>query len=212
MLTMRVRPQRRTAALFLAAPLLAAACSSADSGAPTDTPTLPPSPVAEAVPSATAAVQENDATVAEGIDAWRDIELTDVGSGDAFTLASLAGQVVAIEPMAIWCTNCKVQQDNVKQVYGDIEAAGVRYISLGIDPNEDAGALAKYADRRGYGWTFAKSPTELSRALSDLFGSQILSPPSTPLIVLDPSGEIVIQEFGFHGPDALLEILREAGA
>ena len=57
-----------------------------------------------------------------------------------------------------------------------------------------------------------QSPVEFSRALSDLFGPQILSAPSTPLIVLDETGEAVIQEFGFHGPDKLLSILDEAAS
>ena len=98
--------------------------------------------------------------------------------------------------------------------FGDavLEADGIEYISLGIDPGENPEALANYADRRGYEWTFAQSPIEFSRALSDLFGPQILSAPSTPLIVLDANGEIVVQDFGFHGPEALQGILDEAAA
>jgi hypothetical protein len=88
----------------------------------------------------------------------------------------------------------------------------VTHISLGIDPGESAQALAAYAERRGYPWTFVQSPRELSRALVDAFGPQILSAPSTPLIVLDANGEVAAQEFGFHGPDALLDILGEAAA
>lgn len=201
------------------------ACSSATTSTAADAATTPTPQAAGAGAPASVAAPEGDDPAADpadavadaedgasAADAWRDIELFDVGSGASFTLASLEGQVVAIEPMAVWCTNCKAQQDNVKQAYGDIEASEVRHISLGIDPNEDAGTLARYAERRGYEWTFTKSPAELSRSLSDLLGSQVLSPPSTPLIVLDASGEIVISELGFHGPDALLDILREAGA
>ncbi len=122
------------------------------------------------------------------------------------------GQVVAIEPMAIWCSNCKAQQDTVKQAYAEIESDGVRYISLGIDPGENPEALAKYAEKRGYQWTFVQSPIELSRALNDDFGAQVLSAPSTPLIVLDAEGAVVTQTVGFHGPDELLALLDEAAA
>lgn len=193
------RPSRRAISLLLAAPFITLACTSASITEPTDAAAAPTPSPAQVEASAVAAT-------------WRDIELSDAASGETFTLASLEGQVVAIEPMAVWCTNCKVQQDNVKQAYGDIEAAGVRYISLGIDPNESSETLAEYAERRGYEWTFVTSPTEFSRALSDLFGAQVLSPPSTPLIVLDASGEAVLQEFGFHGPEALLGLLVEAAA
>jgi cytochrome oxidase Cu insertion factor (SCO1/SenC/PrrC family) len=206
------RPPPRVRALLIAAPVIVLACSSVSPGDPAEI-TLAETPAAAPAAPAAADAQPSDGPgTADTADAWRRIELTDVASGETFTLASLEGQVVALEPMAVWCTNCKTQQDHVKRAYRDIAAAGVRYVSLGVDPNEDVQALADYAARRGYEWTFARSPKELSRALSDLFGSQILSPPSTPLIVLDASGEVVIQEFGLHDPDALMAILEEAGA
>lgn len=204
-------PSHRAMAFLIAAPLVVAACAGAvaEEDAETDTAAADPTAALEATPAADPPVEGTDEGSAEE-PTWLDIELTDAVTGEPFTLASLSGQVVAIEPMAIWCTNCKVQQDNVKQAYPQIADDGVRYISLGVDPNENAGSLAKYADRREYPWTFAQSPVEFSRALSDIFGPQILSVPSTPLIVLDETGEVVVQEFGFHGPDRLLEILGEA--
>ena len=51
---------------------------------------------------------------------WLDIELTDARSGESFTLASL-GEVVAIEPMAIWCTNCRAQMHNVVAAHGSAD-------------------------------------------------------------------------------------------
>ncbi len=143
---------------------------------------------------------------------WRDIELTDVTTGDTFTLASLKGSVVAIEPFAVWCTNCHIQQDNVKSVYAELEAAGVKFVSLGVEPNESPDRIADYQDRRGYEWTFAQSPIEFSRALRDEFGAQILAVPATPLIVLSADGEVVFEDVGFHGPDSLREIFDKAAA
>jgi cytochrome oxidase Cu insertion factor (SCO1/SenC/PrrC family) len=203
------RPTRRSLALLIAAPFILAACSTIGSDANV-APAGSDDPGAAAVASAEPAVASVDPTDAAA--AWLDIELTDAGTGEPFTLASLRGEVVAIEPMAIWCSNCKAQQDNVKRAYDDIQAAGVRYISLGIDPGEDPDALVRYAERNDYEWTFVQSPRELSRTLSDRFGSQILSAPSTPLIVLDADGAVATQTFGFHGPDELLAILQEAAA
>jgi cytochrome oxidase Cu insertion factor (SCO1/SenC/PrrC family) len=216
-------PIRRSLALLIAAPFILAACSTIGSDvgvAPAGSDEPGAAAVASAEPAlasaepaaasgepATASVDPTDAAAA-----WLDIELTDAETGEPFTLASLGGEVVAIEPMAIWCSNCKAQQDNVKRAYDDIQAAGVRFISLGIDPGEDPDALVRYAERNDYEWTFVQSPRELSRALSDEFGSQILSAPSTPLIVLDADGAVATQTFGFHGPDELLAILQEAAA
>ena len=201
-------PSRRAMTFLIAAPFVVVACT----GAVADD---ADAAVAPASPSRSADVVEPEAaaeTERAGVATWLDIELTDASTGETFTLASLGGQVVALEPMAIWCTSCKVQQDNVAKAYEQIEAAGVRYVSLGIDPNEQAGALADYADRRGYEWSFVQAPREFARALNDLFGPQILSAPSTPLIVLDENGEVFAQEWGFHAPDKLLSILEGAAA
>lgn len=201
-------PTRRAMSLLIAAPFIVAACTGAAADAPSDE--------AVAAAASIAPLVESESPPAEtpqtAESTWLDIELTDAATGEPFTLASLKGQVVALEPMAIWCTSCKVQQDIVKKTYSGVQDAGVRYISLGIDPNENPESLAKYAERREYPWTFAQASTEFSRALNDIFGPQILSPPATPLIVIDANGEIASQEFGFHGPDALLDVLAKAAA
>jgi len=208
-------PSRRLLGVLVAAPFIIAACTSTASESaapePAESAAAVEEVVTETTPEPAPEAPQDEAEEAETA-AWLDIELTDAASGETFTLASLAGDVVAIEPMAIWCSNCKSQQNNVKAAYPDLADAGATYISLGIDPGENPGSLAKYADRNGYDWTFVTSPTEFSRELSDLFGPQILSAPSTPLIVLDTEGALVTQEWGFHGPDRLLEILGEAAA
>lgn len=207
-------PSRRLLGVLLAAPFIVAACTTtaSENAEPTPEEATAAATQAAAVepePAPEAPLEEPEEPSSETA-AYLDIELTDAATGESFTLASLAGNVVAIEPMAIWCSNCKAQQNNVKDAYADITGAGVTYISLGIDPGENEGSLAKYAERNGFAWTFVKSPTEFSRELSDLFGPQILSAPSTPLIVLDADGEVFRQEWGFHGPDSLLGILEEA--
>ena len=209
-------PARRWMAILAAAPFVLAACTTSasdDAGqGPTAAPSALPSATAPSLsdPAATAPVEPTPS--AEAMDPWLGIELTDAATGEKFTLASLAGGVVAIEPMAVWCSNCKAQQDDVKRAYEKIADQGVTYISLGVDPSEDAATLARYADQRGYDWTFSQAPKALSRELRDLFGPQILSPPSTPLIVLDAGGKVVYQGFGFHSPDELLGILADAAA
>ncbi len=175
---------------------LVVACSSDPD--PTPAPT-------EAAGSGPAATETPETAAAD----WRDIPLTNVSTGETFTLASLEGSVVALEPFAVWCTNCHVQQDNIQAAYDDLRAAGVEFVSIGVEPNESIGRLERYRDRSQYPWTFAQSPVELSRALADIFGPQILAVASTPLIILDEQGEIVFHDFGFHGPDALRRIFAD---
>jgi cytochrome oxidase Cu insertion factor (SCO1/SenC/PrrC family) len=188
------KPSTRALLLTMAASFIVVAIAAGVAAAPSDTAT-------------TADASTADASTA---DAWKDIELTNAQTGETFTIAGLAGNVVAIEPMAIWCTQCKVQNENFKKAFSDLEAAGVQVISLGVEPNQQPEALAEYAERRGYEWTFALSPKELSRALADQFTAQVLSVPATPLIVLSPDGEVAFQDFGFHGPDSLIEIVTAA--
>ena len=196
---------------WLAMSIVLTACSTSATIDRTGAPAAPIGNAAPAVESTPQAPATGEDALPDG-DAWLRIELTDVASGETFTLADLVGQVVAIEPMAIWCPDCKAQQDNVKRVHDEMADDGIRYISLGVDPSERAGALARYAERHGYPWTFARSPIEMSRALSELFGPQILAVPSTPLVILDEAGEVVYQGFGFHGAEALLDLFSEVTA
>jgi thiol-disulfide isomerase/thioredoxin len=137
---------------------------------------------------------------------WRTAELVDVRSGEHFTLSAFKGKVVAIEPMAIWCINCAQQQEQASATLGRLPA-GVVYVSLAVDPRETAPELARYANERGFGWRFAVSPPEVSRSLASDFGDIVLSPPSTPLIVLDRDGEVVEKHFGGLGADRLVALL-----
>lgn len=200
----------RALAFAAAGTFVVAACTSAATVTPA-TPAADTAALAAADDSETSSATA-DPTAEPAGQSWRDIELTDVTTGDTFTLASLEGEMVAIEPFAVWCTNCHVQQDNVKAAYADLQEQGVRFISIGVEPNESADRIADYRERRGYEWTFTQSPIELSRALADIFGPQVLAVPATPLIILAPDGEVVFQDFGFHGPDSLLDIFEQAAA
>ena len=172
--------------------------------------------IASPAPVATEAVQPTEAAPTGGTETgaaepWQEITLTDAATGETFTVADLMGNVVTIEPMAIWCITCKYQQDEIVLALPDLQDVGVTVISLDVDPNERAEDLAVYAERNGYDWTFAVSSTELSRALADRFGSQTLNPPSTPLIVLTPDGEVVFHEVGvIHSAEQLVAIVTEA--
>ena len=136
---------------------------------------------------------------------WRTTHLVDVRSGQSFTIDGLRGKLVAIEPMAAWCTNCAIQQGEARAALRTLANPGVVYISLDVDPNERAEDLADYAERWGYDWRFVVAGPDVARSLAATFGDQILSPPSTPLILVGPDGEVVEQNFGIHGADDLVE-------
>ena len=120
-------------------------------------------------------------------------ELTDVRNGETFTLAELsAAQPVVLETMAIWCTTCLSQQREVVQAH---ELAEFHSVGIDVDPNEDAAALAEYAEREGFDWRFVKADAELVKLLTDRYGFGVTNPPSTPTFVV-ADGQVRALEFG----------------
>ena len=129
--------------------------------------------------------------------AWFSASLTDVNSGQPFTIADHQGKVVLVETLAVWCSNCLKQQREVLALH---EALGERddFVSVGldIDLNESAGQLKDHAERNGFDWVYAVATPEVARAISDLYGVNFLNPPSTPMLIIDRSGQAHPLPFG----------------
>lgn len=210
---------RRTAALAVVAAFLVACGGSAVTppAAPTDAPVAPPSAVAsEPGPSESRDPSPaSSAPTASGpvIDAaWARTELTDVATGETFRVADLAGRVVIVETMAIWCTSCLAQQGEVYAALGQLHPERVAYVLLDVDPNETGPALATYRERNGFTGTYAVADLETARALAADFGDQVLNPPSTPMIVIGTDGRITLTDFGRKPATAVVQLARDHGA
>jgi hypothetical protein len=163
-----------------------------------------------APPSAAAgALFEASPSTARGLEAWQTVALRDVRTGEPFTIGDLAGSLVVIEPMAIWCSNCLRQQEAASKALAALDSDQIAYVSLDIDPSEAEADLARYADEHGFDWRFAVAPRELSRALAQTFGDQVLSPPSTPRILVTPDGRVIGPAFGMANAQAVQAELRE---
>lgn len=165
------------------------------------------SPPASAAPPGTAA--STAASPAAELAAWQTVALRDVRSGESFAIADLAGSLVVVEPMAVWCGNCLRQQKEVAKALRAVDSDEVVYISLGIDPSEVERDLAAYADDNGFDWRFAVAPRALSRALAEAFGDRVLAPPSTPRIVVTPDGQVIGPAFGIADAGTVEAELRE---
>jgi hypothetical protein len=195
--------------------LVLVACGSM--AGPADTGGSPPDGAAAAGPAATSMPTPGTAAdpVAPGtaprssLAAWQTRELTDVRSGERFAIADLVGKVAVIEPMAIWCTNCARQQREAAKALDRLDSDGIVYISLDVDPSERARDLAAYADERGFDWRFVISERAMSRALAEAFGDQVLSPPSTPKIVVTPNGRVEGPNFGIQDAAAIEAEIRD---
>jgi thiol-disulfide isomerase/thioredoxin len=158
------------------------------------------------MPSNGSGAKDTGATVS--LPAWFSTELTDVNTGQAFTIAGFQGKTVLVETMAIWCPNCLRQQKEVKALH---EAAGMNEdfvtVVLDVDPNEHAGDLSAYSTRNGFDWTYAVAPRDVAREIGQLYGDQFLNPTSTPMLIVDRHGEAHPLPFGIKSASTLQQAL-----
>ena len=143
---------------------------------------------------------------------WAAASLVDVSTGQTFRIADHAGRVIILETMAIWCTNCRAQQRDVKTALGELPAESVSYIVLDVDPNEDGPSLAAYREQQGFEGRYAIAGTAIARALAAEFGDQVLNPPSTPVLFIGTDGRVTLTEFGHKSPDEIVALARAHGA
>ena len=122
------------------------------------------------------------------VPAWQKLALTNVRTGESFTLADFAGQTVFVEPMATWCTNCRKQLGNVKAAKAELAADDVVFVGLSVETALDHATLASYADGAGFDWLWAVVTPEMLQALAGEFGQTIANPPATPHFIIRPDG------------------------
>ena len=151
------------------------------------------------------AVAPTPATVAETPD-WLDIELRDVNSGEMFKLSDFEGQIVFVEQMAVWCTNCRRQQHELVKLHEQIGDAAIS-IAIDVDLNENEELLKRHAETYGFDWRYAVATPELVEAFVARFGNQIINPSSVPMLLIDKQGDVHLLEFGHKTVEYLIGVI-----
>ncbi len=191
---MTTRPTAaRWAAISMAGALFLAACGGSSGSA--------------APESMAPHASDNPASAALASSPWATATLTDVATGEIFTIADLAGKPVFIEAMAIWCTNCRAQQARFTEAFGKMAPGTASYVVLTIDSSETADDLARYKADRGFAGRYAVAGKDVSKALEAEFGPNVLNAPSVPLIFVSAAGEVSFTT----GPESVEKILENAG-
>lgn len=136
--------------------------------------------------------------------AWFGTTFTDVSTGETFTINDFKGKVVLIENLAMWCSNCKKQQEQVKMLH-ELIGMNEDLISIGldIDTNENAEDLKTYIANNGFNWIYAVASEEVTREIANLYGAQFLNPPSTPILIVDRKGQTHPMPFGIKSAEDL---------
>lgn len=155
------------------------------------------------------ATMESNSSSTSGTPDWFSASLTNVHTGDTFTVNNLKGKVVLVETMAVWCTNCFQQQTQVKALHASLgQRDDLVSMGMDIDPNEDAPKLKSFTEKNGFDWIYVISPANVSRDLAALYGNQFLNPPSTPMLIIDRHGEVHPLPFGIKSADDLMTALQ----
>jgi cytochrome oxidase Cu insertion factor (SCO1/SenC/PrrC family) len=141
---------------------------------------------------------------------WLGTPLTDAVTGEAFQVDAYQGKVVLVETMAVWCTNCRAQQEQIKGLQSQMmeQTSDLVLLSLDVDPNENADTLRKYVNTTGFAWTFAVAPPDLIRTIGLSYGDQFLNPSSTPILILDRHGMAHPLPFGIKSAQNLMEAIQ----
>lgn len=135
---------------------------------------------------------------------WFNMELTDVQTGEIFTMNDYAGKVVVLETMAMWCPSCIVQANEVRNLHELLgNPADLISVSLDVDINEDEASLKEYALFYGFDWHFSVAPLLVARALGNLYTAQYLNPPLNPMLIIDRDGNVHHLEYGIKDAETL---------
>jgi hypothetical protein len=161
---------------------------------------MPPASVPTAVATSTPKPESRPA--------WFTMPLTDVRTGQTFTMNDFAGKVVLIQTINEWCSRCAYQQHEVTLMHSLLDQPDdLISVSLDVDTKEDAASLKKYVDHFGFDWYFAVAPLEVTRALGNLYSAEYLNPPLEPMLIIDRHGDVYGLPYGFKSAAVLSNTL-----
>jgi hypothetical protein len=159
-------------------------------------------------PSTAPGVQTPTIPTPTPIPEWFTHALTDVRTGEGFTINDFAGKVVLIQAMAQWCPNCIFQQAETREMITLLDnPEDLVVISLDVDLHEDEASLKQYTQDFGFEWRFAVAPVEVLRALGNLYSAEYLNPPVDPMLLIDRQGDAHQLDYGLKKAGELQETI-----
>ena len=164
-----------------------------------------PQPTETAVPTSVPTLAPTTATTPD----WFNIPLTDVQTGETFTMNDYAGKVVLVETMAVWCPTCILQASYIYKLHDLLgHPEDLVSVSLDVDLNEDAATVKEYTDQYGFDWHFVVPPIEVDRALGNLYSAEYLNPPLAPMLIIDRQGNVHQLKYGLKDTDTLRQAVE----
>jgi hypothetical protein len=90
-----------------------------------------------------------------------------------------------------------------------IDGEDIIHISLDTDPNEDEAKVREHIERNGLDWYFAVSPVELTQALIDEFGLNVVSAPRAPVVLICEDQSTRFLRSGIKTTEELISEVKE---
>jgi cytochrome oxidase Cu insertion factor (SCO1/SenC/PrrC family) len=134
---------------------------------------------------------------------WADTELTDVATGREFRISDFKGKPILMESFAVWCSTCLEQQRKTKELRERM-GEDIVHVSLDTDPNEDETKVLEHLKTYGFDWYYAVSPVEMTRALIEDFGLDIVNAPAAPMVLICEDQSVRFLRKGVKSADELL--------
>ena len=173
-----------------------------------DTPT-PDAMLADAMPTSEDMMDEPADDAMMEAPMWFSASLSNASDGTTFKIEDFKGKVVLVETMAVWCTNCRLQQEQIEDLHAAIGMPeDLVTVSLDIDTNENNDILMNYVASHGFDWQYAIAPAEVAREISQLYGDQFLNPTAAPMLIIDRNGEVHPLPFGIKSAEELMEAVE----
>lgn len=121
---------------------------------------------------------------------WRTETLTDVTTGEQFTVSELEPPAL-VHPFAIWCSTCSSQNRELDRLQQEREQE-LEIVQLNIGDGENDDDVLTYAEDNGYAdrSRFAVAPNSVADGLVDEFGPTAVSPPQSPVILVCQDGSV----------------------
>lgn len=139
---------------------------------------------------------------------WLETTLKDVRTDEEFKISDFAGKPVLIESFAVWCPNCKRQQQTMQELHEELGDEIVS-ISLDTDPNENEETVKEYVRINGFDGKYVMPPTEVTQSLIDEFGVGIVNAPSVPVILVCADQNARLLDRGHKSVETLKEEIEK---
>jgi thiol-disulfide isomerase/thioredoxin len=129
-----------------------------------------------------------------------DFTLTDM-NGQTFNLSDFRGKVVVLDFMATWCKPCRLQINELIEVWQKYDDQIV-IISVAIDPMETDEELNSFFEEfKDATWIHAKDAPKLTQY------HEIVSIPT--IVIIDQNGNIVFKRVGATGASELINEIEK---